>query len=93
MDDVVRELGLSASADTPLMEAGLDSLGSTEFRNRLTGHLGDSVQLPETLVFDFPTLRQIEKHVESLLATPKTTRQHAPTAAGGDVLDLLKSLI
>ena len=46
------------SLDAPLMEAGLDSLGSVEFRSRLSSELG-GVKLPETLVFDFPTLRQV----------------------------------
>ena len=33
------------------MEAGLDSLGATEFRNQLSQRL--SIALPDTLVFDF----------------------------------------
>ena len=59
-------LGSHISSDAPLMEAGLDSLGAVEFRSRLSSHLGD-IKLPETLIFDFPTLRQVEAHVCDVL--------------------------
>jgi hypothetical protein len=56
------------------MEAGLDSLGAVEFRNRLTARLDGSTELPETLIFDFPTLRLFRRMLErssSQLCSPR----------------------
>ena len=65
--EVATELLPRTSADAPLLEAGLDSLGAVEFRNRLTARLGDAIELPETLVFDFPTLRQLDAHLNAVV--------------------------
>jgi len=47
------ELALDAS----LMEAGLDSLSSLEFRNRIVKDFG--VDVPAALVFDYPSVNQV----------------------------------
>ena len=49
----------SKEGDTPLMEAGVDSLGAVELRNLLRVAAGASVALPSTVVFDHPTARQL----------------------------------
>lgn len=43
--------------DTPLMDAGLDSLASVNFRQRLQAESG--LSMPASLVFDYPTVRAL----------------------------------
>jgi acyl carrier protein len=63
-------LGTEVQPDAPLMSSGLDSLGSVELRNSLEAALG--LQLPPTLVFDYPSTAAIAgfiaARVESLTA-------------------------
>ena len=55
------------SKDMPLMEAGLDSFGMMEFQSQLSERLG-GLKLPATLIFDYPTLREVESYVGSRAA-------------------------
>ena len=50
-------------AETPLMEAGVDSLAATELSARLRSLTG--VALSPTLIFEHPTPRAIARHVLS----------------------------
>jgi len=52
----------SLAGDTPLMDAGLDSLASVEFQNNLQKEF-QGVQLPSTLVFDFPSVKTMSEFI------------------------------
>eukprot|EP00955_Chlamydomonas_euryale_P075597 362378-Chlamydomonas_euryale.AAC.2 len=54
-------------AFTAVLRAGLDSLGSVELRNSLQARLG--VDLPPTLVFDYPSASAIAAHVADRIST------------------------
>ncbi len=70
-DAVSRILGSSVPASEPLMAAGLDSLGAVELRNSLEGSFG--MQLPSTLVFDYPTIDSISEYLSGKLGASKVS--------------------
>jgi acyl carrier protein len=59
-------VGGAVAPDAPLMASGLDSLGAVELRSSLEARL--QLQLPATLVFDFPTQAALVSHLDSLVA-------------------------
>jgi acyl carrier protein len=65
--------GHGVSADAPLMEAGVDSLGAVELRNQL--QRAAARELPGTLMFDAPTVRQLAALLgsEAPSVLPQTT--------------------
>lgn len=64
MSTLRHTIGPHVDEDSPLMDAGLDSLGAVELGNRLQQKSGLS-SLPTTLVLDFPTGRQLAAYFEA----------------------------
>lgn len=58
----------SLSSDTPLMDAGLDSLSMVEFRNELVKEF-QGVNLPGALLFDHPTIAALVDFVTEQLTS------------------------
>ena len=79
-------LGVAPAGDTPLMAAGLDSLGMVEVRNALQTRLG--VQLPSTLLFDYPTVEAISVFIGQKLASALPEPQLQPPAVVPQALSL-----
>lgn len=56
----------SIAADTPLMDAGLDSLSMVEFRNELLKEF-PGISLPGALLFDYPTVNTLRDFIYQTL--------------------------
>ena len=83
---VRRTVGGSVGPDALLLDAGLDSLGALELRNLLQQELGEGgPPLPSTLVFDYPTARQLAAHLGE--AEQRADVPPAAAAAFGVVAD------
>lgn len=54
-------LGASVELDQPFAEAGLDSIGSVEFRNAASALA--EVDLPATIAFDYPTVSALAQYI------------------------------
>jgi acyl carrier protein len=72
-------LGSAVGAEQPLMSAGLNSLGSVELRNSLEARLG--LQLPATLVFDYPSISALAIYLAGRADLP------APGSAAEDATE------
>ncbi|MYM91453.1 hypothetical protein GTP91_30290 [Rugamonas sp. FT82W] len=80
--------GETIAPDKPLAEQGFDSLMSVEMRNRLNRALGRT--LPASLLFDYPTLDRIGRHLLDSALRPEAP---APAPSVADILDEIDSLI
>jgi len=57
-------VGDDIDMDSPLMEAGMDSLSSVEFRNQVR-NLVPGINLPASMVFDYPNLKSMTDFIHS----------------------------
>lgn len=79
--DLAREVIDSADleADHALMDSGMDSLSGVEFRNRLQTEF-DGVNLPNSMVFDYPTVTELAGYINSQLGDLPAEASSASTA-------------
>lgn len=74
MDIAAGILGGDVTPSQPLMEAGLDSVGSVELRNAVQSAFG--MELPATVTFDYPTVDALASFVLSSTTNTTTVRSH-----------------
>ena len=74
-------VGHSIHPQEPLMTAGLDSLGGMELRRALAETL--SLDLPQTLLYDYQSIAAITGHLNSLI---EGSRRSAPVQNEGSLL-------
>eukprot|EP00964_Phaeocystis_antarctica_P030536 scaffold17244_cov84-Phaeocystis_antarctica.AAC.4 len=89
---VQNAVGSAVDADAPLMEAGLDSVGAVELRSQLQQAVGESLSLPSTLIFNYPTAHQLAAYLQApstaarpvaLLVRDQPGMESMPTALVG----------
>lgn len=73
------------AADVPLLESGMDSLSGVEFRNRLLMEFGSGVRIPNSAVFDYPTVATLAEFVERSLVQQGATGSDASPHSIADV--------
>jgi len=76
-------VGLEVEQEEPLMTAGLDSPGAVELRNELSKRIG--IQLPGTLVFDYPTVGAVTGYIESRVAAQAGPSSPSPASGEADL--------
>ena len=72
--------GDAIESDVAFQSVGMDSLGGVELRNRLAAATG--LTLPATLVYDYPTPRQLAGFLRAELAGTALSAEAAPVVAG-----------
>ncbi|WP_040793189.1 beta-ketoacyl reductase, partial [Nocardia paucivorans] len=94
LDQAAAVLGYSSSKDIRpdkgFDEIGLDSLGSVELRNRLSRTTG--LELPPTLVFNYPTLSELARYLYDHLTPENTAEPPDATSVSGSTSDDLAHL-
>ncbi|MEL7079358.1 MAG: SDR family NAD(P)-dependent oxidoreductase [Cyanobacteria bacterium J06582_2] len=78
IEDIDLELGFA--------ELGLDSLGSVELRNKLQSNY--DLKLSQTIIFDYPTIRQLSQQLLSILFPQETLKDTKAEDQNADVAKL-----
>ncbi|CAK9099313.1 Polyketide synthase PksJ (PKS) [Durusdinium trenchii] len=78
----VEAVVLAIAGEEPLMDSGMDSLAAVEFRNRLSNEL-QGVKLPNTLIFDYPTVSAISNFAASQVGATSGSAAAFAAVQGG----------
>ena len=85
----VLQLPSPPEPDVGFFDLGMDSLMAVEFRNRLNEAFGGEYVAPMTVVFDYPDVRGLARHVAAelgvLVAPAQPSRRELPRDPGGGV--------
>ncbi len=76
----VLRLPSAPAASVGFFDLGMDSLMAVELRNRLNRAFSDTYSAPNTLVFDYPTIADLARHLATVLGEPDPAPE---TAADG----------
>ena len=68
------------------MAAGLDSLAAMELQNMISASMG--VELPSTLVFDYPSVRAMSGFIEAQMGVTSAEAPAAAAVLGGHAVVL-----
>lgn len=77
---VTQTVGHAIGVDQPLVAAGLDSLGAVEVRRELSAAAG--VDLPSTLIFDYPTITNIAARILEVMPVEARPQAVAAVVSG-----------
>ena len=67
---VTDTVGQSIDMESPLMEAGVDSLASSDLISKINDDMG--VSLAPTILFDHPTIQDLTEHLVHMLKGPES---------------------
>ena len=76
----VLRLPSAPTATVGFFDLGMDSLMAVELRNRLNRAFSDTYVAPNTLVFDFPTIADLARHLVDALGEPAPPPEAASEA-------------
>eukprot|EP00439_Symbiodinium_sp_Y106_P075162 s2639_g14.t2 len=79
--------GNDIEADMPLMDIGINSMNAVLFRNKLITEFKD-VELPTTLVFDYPTVKTLSGLVVEQVTQAATAAQQQAMAAAMPMMSM-----
>lgn len=89
---VASHTNVDIELDTPLMSAGLDSLSANELKANMETEFG--IDLPPTLVFDYPTERALLKLLTSVLScTNNESNTISLSAREGDETSVASTIV